>query len=156
MYRNFLSCIKVLLNWKINSFLVSGNTRETIPTTVKRKIIIPIVILINVAIILTENLIMLSFSTIITSSGTSYFFLSLSCLFSCSFSGLKRMDCVGLGMGYLWGWQSQKKKQDQTNFFEIHLTLLHVFYVLFHSDTWMSLSGTRTLIIQTRQVQKYS
>ena len=30
-----------------------------------------------------------------------------------------------------------KKKQDQTNFFEIHLTLLHIFYVLFYSDTWM-------------------
>ena len=40
--------------------------------------------------------------------------------------------------------QLQKKKQDQTNFFEIHLTLLHIFYVLFHSDTWMSLGGTRT------------
>ena len=37
-----------------------------------------------------------------------------------------------------------KKKQDQTNFFEIHLTLLHVFYVLFCSDTWMGLGGTRT------------
>ncbi len=40
--------------------------------------------------------------------------------------------------------QLQKKKQGQTNFFEIHLTLLHIFYVLFHSDTWMSLGGTRT------------
>ncbi|MBD9007402.1 MAG: hypothetical protein EGQ98_03380 [Clostridium sp.] len=37
-----------------------------------------------------------------------------------------------------------KKKQDQTNFFEIHLTLLHVFYVLFHLDTWMGLGGSRT------------
>ena len=40
--------------------------------------------------------------------------------------------------------QLQKKKQDQTNFFEIHLTLLHVFYVLFCSDTWMGLGGQRT------------
>ena len=40
--------------------------------------------------------------------------------------------------------QLQKKKQGQTNFFEIHLTLLHVFYVLFHSDAWMGLSETRT------------
>ena len=40
--------------------------------------------------------------------------------------------------------QLQKKKQGQTNFFEIHLTLLHIFYVLFHSDTWMGLSETRT------------
>ena len=65
-------------------------------------------------------------------------------LFSCSFSGLKRMDWVGLELGCVLGWQRQKKKQDQTNFFEIHQTLLHVFYVLFHLDTWMSLSGTRT------------
>ena len=48
-------------------------------------------------------------------------------------------------MGCLWGVTEAKKKQDQTNFFEIHLTLLHVFYVLFHSDTWMSLGGTRTI-----------
>ena len=39
---------------------------------------------------------------------------------------------------------AKKKKQDQTNFFEIHLTLLHVFYVLFCSDTWMGLGGPRT------------
>ena len=44
---------------------------------------------------------------------------------------------------------AKKKKQDQTNFFEIHLTLLHVFYVLFHSDTWMGLGETRTASIQT-------
>ena len=44
---------------------------------------------------------------------------------------------------------AKKKKQDQTNFFEIHLTLLHIFYVLFHSDTWMGLGGTRTASIQT-------
>ena len=50
----------------------------------------------------------------------------------------------GLGMGYVLGQQRQKKKQGQTNFFEILLTLLHIFYVLFHSDTWMSLGGTRT------------
>ena len=49
------------------------------------------------------------------------------------------------------GSSCKKKKQGQTNFFEIHLTLLHVFYVLFHSDTWMSLSGTRTPTIQTLQ-----
>ena len=48
-------------------------------------------------------------------------------------------------MGYVEWMQLQKKKQDQTNFFEIHLTLLHVFYVLFHSDTWMSLGETRTI-----------
>ena len=48
-------------------------------------------------------------------------------------------------MGCMEWMQLQKKKQDQTNFFEIHLTLLHVFYVLFHSDTWMSLGGTRTI-----------
>ena len=56
----------------------------------------------------------------------------------------------GLGMGCLLWWQRQKKKQGQTNFFEIHLTLLHIFYVLFHSDTWMSLGGTRTKIIRTQ------
>ena len=47
-------------------------------------------------------------------------------------------------MGCMEWMQLQKKKQGQTNFFEIHLTLLHVFYVLFHSDTWMGLGGTRT------------
>ena len=57
----------------------------------------------------------------------------------------------GLGMGCMEWMQLQKKKQDQTNFFEIHLTLLHVFYVLFHSDTWMSLGGTRTWITRTLQ-----
>ena len=51
----------------------------------------------------------------------------------------------GLGMGCMEWMQLQKKKQGQTNFFEIHLTLLHIFCVLFHSDTWMSLGGTRTL-----------
>ena len=50
----------------------------------------------------------------------------------------------GLELGCMLGQQLQKKKQGQTNFFEILLTLLHIFYVLFHSDTWMSLSGTRT------------
>ena len=50
----------------------------------------------------------------------------------------------GLGNG-MHAWVTEaKKKQDQTNFFEIHLTLLHVFYVLFHLDTWMGLGGTRT------------
>ena len=48
-------------------------------------------------------------------------------------------------MGCMEWMQLQKKKQDQTNFFEIHLTLLHVFYVLFYSDTWISLGGTRTI-----------
>ena len=48
-------------------------------------------------------------------------------------------------MGCMEWMQLQKKKQNQTNFFEIHLTLLHVFYVLFHSDTWMSLGGARTV-----------
>ena len=52
-----------------------------------------------------------------------------------------------LGMGCMEWMQLQKKKQGQTNFFEIHLTLLHIFYVLFHSDTWMSLGGTRTSIL---------
>lgn len=47
-------------------------------------------------------------------------------------------------MGCMEWMQLQKKKQDQTNFFEIHLTLLHVFYVLFCSDTWMGLGGPRT------------
>ena len=50
-------------------------------------------------------------------------------------------------MGCMEWMQLQKKKQGQTNFFEIHLTLLHIFYVLFHSDTWMSLGGTRTSIL---------
>ena len=50
-------------------------------------------------------------------------------------------------MGCMEWMQLQKKKQGQTNFFEIHLTLLHVFYVLFHSDTWMSLGGTRTIAV---------
>ncbi len=50
-------------------------------------------------------------------------------------------------MGCMEWMQLQKKKQDQTNFFEIHLTLLHVFYVLFHLDTWMGLSGTRTFTL---------
>ena len=62
----------------------------------------------------------------------------------------------GLGMECVLGQQRQKKKQGQTNFFEIHLTLLHIFYVLFHSDTWMSLGGTRTLFIRTRQVHRCS
>ena len=53
----------------------------------------------------------------------------------------------GLGMGCMEWMQLQKKKQDQTNFFEIHLTLLHIFYVLFHSDTWMGLSGTKTICL---------
>ena len=44
-----------------------------------------------------------------------------------------------------------KKKQGQTNFFEIHLTLLHIFYVLFHLDTWMSLGGTRTKSLESIQ-----
>lgn len=52
----------------------------------------------------------------------------------------KGVEEQGLAMERL-----QKRKQGQTNFFEIHLTLLHVFYVLFHSDTWMSLGGTRTI-----------
>ena len=47
-------------------------------------------------------------------------------------------------MGCMEWMQLQKKKQGQTNFFEIHLTLLHIFYVLFHLDTWMGLGGTRT------------
>ena len=47
-------------------------------------------------------------------------------------------------MGCMEWMKLQKKKQGQTNFFEIHLTLLHIFFVLFHSDTWMSLGGTRT------------
>ena len=56
----------------------------------------------------------------------------------------------GLELGCMLGQQLQKKKQGQTNFFEILLTLLHIFYVLFHLDTWMSLSGTRTYFIQTQ------
>ncbi len=56
----------------------------------------------------------------------------------------KGVEEQGLAMERL-----QKRKQGQTNFFEIHLTLLHIFYVLFHSDTWMSLDGTRTFTIQT-------
>ena len=51
----------------------------------------------------------------------------------------KGVEEQGLAMERL-----QKRKQGQTNFFEIHLTLLHIFYVLFHSDTWMGLGGTRT------------
>ena len=51
-------------------------------------------------------------------------------------------------MGCMEWMQLQKKKQGQTNFFEIHLTLLHIFYVLFHSDTWMSLGGTRTIAVR--------
>ncbi|RGE12906.1 hypothetical protein DXC33_01490 [Clostridiaceae bacterium TF01-6] len=51
--------------------------------------------------------------------------------------------------------QLQKKKQDQTNFFEIHLTLLHVFYVLFHSDTWMGLGGTRTSNYSNSWAEKF-
>ena len=54
-------------------------------------------------------------------------------------------------MGYVEWMQLQKKKQDQTNFFEIHLTLLHIFYVLFHLDTWMSLGGTRTKSLESIQ-----
>ena len=57
----------------------------------------------------------------------------------------------GLGMGCMEWMQLQKKKQGQTNFFEIHLTLLHIFYVLFHSDTWMSLGGTRTKSLESIQ-----
>ena len=53
----------------------------------------------------------------------------------------------GLGNGMLVRVTEAKKKQDQTNFFEIHLTLLHVFYVLFHLDTWMGLSGMRTFTL---------
>ena len=37
----------------------------------------------------------------------------------------------GLGMGCMEWMQLQKKKQDQTNFFEIHLTLLHIFLFFF-------------------------
>ena len=57
----------------------------------------------------------------------------------------------GLGMGCVLGQQRQKKKQGQTNFFEIHLTLLHIFYVLFHLDTWMGLGGTRTKSLESIQ-----
>ena len=65
-------------------------------------------------------------------------------LFSRSFSGLEKELGRAWCLGCMEWMQLQKKKQDQTNFFEIHLTLLHVFYVLFHSDTWMGLGGTRT------------
>ena len=65
-------------------------------------------------------------------------------LFSQSFSGLEKELGRAWCLGCMEWMQLQKKKQDQTNFFEIHLTLLHVFYVLFHSDTWMGLGGTRT------------
>ena len=37
----------------------------------------------------------------------------------------------GLGMGCMEWMQLQKKKQGQTNFFEIHLTLLHIFMFFF-------------------------
>ena len=57
----------------------------------------------------------------------------------------------GLGMGCMEWMQLQKKKQGQTNFFEIHLTLLHIFSVLFHSDTWMGLGGTRTKSLESIQ-----
>ena len=67
------------------------------------------------------------------------------------FFRIEEVAWEGLGMGCLWGWQRQKKKQGQTNFFEIHLTLLHIFYVLFHSDTWMSLGGTRTKSLESIQ-----
>ena len=58
-------------------------------------------------------------------------------------------------MGCMEWMQLQKKKQDQTNFFEIHLTLLHIFYVLFHSDTWMSLGGTRKIAYSNSSQGKY-
>ena len=67
------------------------------------------------------------------------------------FFGIVKGAWEGLGMGCMEWMQLQKKKQGQTNFFEIHLTLLHVFYVLFHSDTWMSLSGTRTKSLESIQ-----
>ena len=54
------------------------------------------------------------------------------------------MGGIGNGMHGVDAAAEKKKKQGQTNFFEIHLTLLHIFYVLFHSDTWMGLSETRT------------
>ena len=67
------------------------------------------------------------------------------------FFGIGEGAWEGLGMGCMEWMQLQKKKQGQTNFFEIHLTLLHVFYVLFHSDTWMSLGGTRTKSLESIQ-----
>ena len=67
-------------------------------------------------------------------------------LFSRSFSGLEKELGRAWCLGCMEWMQLQKKKQDQTNFFEIHLTLLHIFYVLFHSDTWMGLGGTRTFV----------
>ena len=68
-------------------------------------------------------------------------------LFSRSFSGLERWLGRAWCLGCIEWMQLQKKKQDQTNFFEIHLTMLHIFYVLFHLDTWMGLGETRTQII---------
>ena len=61
------------------------------------------------------------------------------------FFGIGEGAWEGLVLGMHGVDAATKKKQDQTNFFEIHLTLLHVFYVLFHSDTWMGLGGTRTI-----------
>ena len=72
-------------------------------------------------------------------------------LFSRSFSGLEKELGRAWCLGCMEWMQLQKKKQDQTNFFEIHLTLLHIFYVLFHLDTWMSLGGTRTKSLESIQ-----
>lgn len=57
-------------------------------------------------------------------------------------------------MGCMEWMQLQKKKQDQTNFFEIHLTLLHIFYVLFHSDTWMHIP--QNLRIRSEGTERHS
>ena len=67
------------------------------------------------------------------------------------FFGIVVVAWEGLGMECMEWMQLQKKKQGQTNFFEIHLTLLHIFYVLFHLDTWMSLGGTRTKSLESIQ-----
>ena len=76
-------------------------------------------------------------------------------LFSRSFLGLEKELGRAWCLGCMEWMQLQKKKQDQTNFFEIHLTLLHVFYVLFHSDTWMGLGGTRTSNYSNSWAEKF-
>ena len=57
----------------MSSFLVSGYTIAVNPMTARMNIMIPTTSLITFPVVLTKNLTVLSFSTIKTSSGVSFF-----------------------------------------------------------------------------------
>ena len=67
------------------------------------------------------------------------------------FFGIGEEAWEGLEMGCVLGQQRQKKKQGQTNFFEIHLTLLHIFMFFFTRTLGWVLVGREQLLTQTLQ-----